>query len=109
MSGGDLTAIFIAFAAYLIFMVIIGALYMKKTESVEDYILGGRGLSGWVAAFSAQASDMSGWLLMGLRARSTRRERDRSGLLWDCSAERFSTGSASLRDCAGILSRRIIP
>ena len=66
MSGGDLTAIFIAFAAYLIFMVIIGALYMKKTESVEDSILGGRGLSGWVAAFSAQASDMSGWLLMGL-------------------------------------------
>lgn len=66
MSGGDLTAIFIAFAAYLIFMVIIGALYMKKTESVEDYILGGRGLSGWVAAFPAQASDMSGWLLMGL-------------------------------------------
>ncbi len=66
MNGGDLTAIFIAFAAYLIFMVVIGALYMKKTESVEDYILGGRGLSGWVAAFSAQASDMSGWLLMGL-------------------------------------------
>ena len=39
---------------------------MKKTNNSEDYFLGGRGLSGWVAALSAQASDMSGWLLMGL-------------------------------------------
>lgn len=39
---------------------------MKKTKNTEDYFLGGRGLSGWVAALSAQASDMSGWLLMGL-------------------------------------------
>lgn len=38
----------------------------RKTNSSEDYFLGGRGLSGWVAALSAQASDMSGWLLMGL-------------------------------------------
>lgn len=66
MSGGDITAILIAFGAYLLFMIVIGAVYMKKNESVEDYILGGRGLSGWVAALSAQASDMSGWLLMGL-------------------------------------------
>ncbi|MCI5620433.1 MAG: sodium/proline symporter PutP [Lachnospiraceae bacterium] len=47
-------------------MVAIGARYMKKTNNSEDYFLGGRGLSGWVAALSAQASDMSGWLLMGL-------------------------------------------
>ena len=39
---------------------------MKKTKNTEDYFLGGRGLNGWVAALSAQASDMSGWLLMGL-------------------------------------------
>ncbi len=55
-----------AFALYLAMMVAIGALYMRTTASSEDYFLGGRGLNGWVAALSAQASDMSGWLLMGL-------------------------------------------
>ncbi|MBQ9065384.1 MAG: sodium/proline symporter PutP [Blautia sp.] len=58
--------ILVAFALYLAMMVIIGALYMRTTASSEDYFLGGRGLNGWVAALSAQASDMSGWLLMGL-------------------------------------------
>ncbi len=58
--------ILIAFAVYLIMMVVIGAVYMKGTKNAEDYFLGGRGLGGWVAALSAQASDMSGWLLMGL-------------------------------------------
>lgn len=59
-------AILIAFALYLCFMVAIGVWSMKKTSSTEDYFLGGRALGGWVAALSAQASDMSGWLLMGL-------------------------------------------
>ncbi len=58
--------IIIAFACYLLGMLLIGVSYMKKTKSSEDFFLGGRGLSGWVAALSAQASDMSGWLLMGL-------------------------------------------
>ena len=58
--------IVVAFAAYMIMMIAIGALYMKKTNNSEDYFLGGRGLGGWVAALSAQASDMSGWLRMGL-------------------------------------------
>lgn len=66
MSGGDIIAILIAFVCYLLLMIMIGAIYMKNTSSSEDYFLGGRGLSGWVAALSAQASDMSGWLLMGL-------------------------------------------
>lgn len=55
-----------AFAAYLLLMLGIGVYYMKKNRDADDYFLGGRGLSGWVAALSAQASDMSGWLLMGL-------------------------------------------
>lgn len=55
-----------AFAAYLLLMIIIGVVYMKRTNNSEDYFLGGRGLNAWVAALSAQASDMSGWLLMGL-------------------------------------------
>ena len=59
-------AILIAFACYLLLMIVIGAVYMKKTGSASDYFLGGRGLTGPIAALSAQASDMSGWLLMGL-------------------------------------------
>ena len=66
MSNTDTIVILIAFAAYLVLMIAIGAIYMKNTNNSEDYFLGGRGLSGWVAALSAQASDMSGWLLMGL-------------------------------------------
>ncbi|MCI5501217.1 MAG: sodium/proline symporter PutP [Lachnospiraceae bacterium] len=66
MSSTSLIAILVAFAAYLLFMIVIGVWSMNKTKSTEDYFLGGRGLSGWVAALSAQASDMSGWLLMGL-------------------------------------------
>ncbi|MCM1099968.1 MAG: sodium/proline symporter PutP [Clostridium sp.] len=56
----------VAFAAYLILMVGVGAYYSGKNASSEDYFLGGRKLGGFVAALSAQASDMSGWLLMGL-------------------------------------------
>lgn len=55
-----------AFVVYLGVMITIGAIYMKRTQNAHDYFLGGRGLSGLVAAFSAQASDMSSWLLMGL-------------------------------------------
>lgn len=64
--SGTIVSILIAFAVYLLVMIVIGASYAKKTKSSEDYFLGGRGLNGWVAALSAQASDMSGWLLMGL-------------------------------------------
>ncbi len=55
-----------AFAVYLIIMIVIGFIYSKSTKNNEDYFLGGRNLGGWTAALSAQASDMSGWLLMGL-------------------------------------------
>lgn len=58
--------IVVIFAAYLLFMISIGVLYYKKTENLSDYILGGRKLNSWVTALSAQASDMSGWLLLGL-------------------------------------------
>lgn len=48
MSNSDMMAILTAFAAYLFLMIIIGAVYMKKTNNSEDYFLGGRGLSGWL-------------------------------------------------------------
>ena len=54
------------FIAYMLMMLLIGAAYMKTGKSSEEYFLGGRSLGGWVVALSAQASDMSGWLLMGL-------------------------------------------
>ena len=62
----DSVIVLSAFVVYLIIMIVIGILSMRKTNSTEDYFLGGRGLNSWVAALSAQASDMSGWLLMGL-------------------------------------------
>ncbi len=52
--------------AYLLFMVIIGIIYSKKNETVSDFYLGGRKLGPLVTAMSAEASDMSSWLLMGL-------------------------------------------
>ena len=57
---------YITFGAYLLGMIIVGAIFCKKSKTVDDYLIGGRGLGSWVTALSAQASDMSGWLLMGL-------------------------------------------
>ena len=56
----------ITFAAYFIGLTGIGVCFWRKNRSVEDYLLGGRAMGAWVTALSAQASDMSGWLLMGL-------------------------------------------
>lgn len=59
-------ATIITFAVYFIFLLGIGLHFYRKSVSIEDYLLGGRGMGAWVTALSAQASDMSGWLLMGL-------------------------------------------
>lgn len=58
--------IMIVMVVYLAMMVIIGALYSKRTNNVGDFYLGGRKLGPLVTAMSAEASDMSSWLLMGL-------------------------------------------
>ena len=55
-----------AFAGYLAIMLGIGFFFSKRQENLGDYYLGGRKMNKWVVALSAQASDMSGWLLMGL-------------------------------------------
>jgi sodium/proline symporter len=54
------------FALYLAAMLTLGFVAYRATRNLPDYILGGRRLSGAVAALSAGASDMSGWLLLGL-------------------------------------------
>jgi sodium/proline symporter len=58
--------VFGSFVGYLILMLAIGFLFSRRQESLGDYYLGGRKMNKWVVALSAQASDMSGWLLMGL-------------------------------------------
>ena len=58
--------ILVAFVAYMSMMIVVGVIYSRSSKNAQDYFLGGRGLNGWFAALSAQASDMSGWLLMGL-------------------------------------------
>lgn len=60
------TSVIIAFIIYLCGMLAVGAFFYKKTATVTDYFLGGRKIGAWVTSMSAQASDMSGWLLMGL-------------------------------------------
>ena len=47
-------------------MMYIGVYYYRKSNSIGDYILGGRQLGPWITALSAEASDMSGWMLMGV-------------------------------------------
>ena len=56
----------IAFALYVLIILGIGIWGFMKSKGTKDYFLGGRKLGSWTTAISAQASDMSGWLLMGL-------------------------------------------
>lgn len=62
----DSIIILLVFFLYIAMMIGIGFFFMNKNNTIGDYILGGRSLNPWVAAMSAQASDMSGWLLTGL-------------------------------------------
>lgn len=59
--------IMVAMIIYMLAVIGIGVFYAKRAnKSSDEYFLGGRSLGPWVAAMSAEASDMSGWLLMGL-------------------------------------------
>lgn len=59
--------IMITMIAYMVIVIIIGIAFAKKAnKNTDSYFLGGRTLGPWVTAMSAEASDMSGWLLMGL-------------------------------------------
>ncbi len=66
MVSNDFWVLF-AMLLYFVVVVSIGFIYAKRSNaSSENYFLGGRGLGPWLTALSAEASDMSGWLLMGL-------------------------------------------
>ncbi len=63
----DSVQILISMVIYIAIVIVIGIVYAKRANtSSENYFLGGRSLGPWVTAMSAEASDMSGWLLMGL-------------------------------------------
>ncbi|MBR5156805.1 MAG: sodium/proline symporter PutP [Clostridia bacterium] len=65
--SGNTIQILIAMVIYMAVVIIIGIAFAKKANvNSENYYLGGRSLGPWVTAMSAEASDMSGWLLMGL-------------------------------------------
>ncbi len=67
MNNTDTLQILIAMILYMAVVIVIGLVYAKRANaSSENYFLGGRSLGPWVTAMSAEASDMSGWLLMGL-------------------------------------------
>ena len=55
-----------AFVAYLLLILFLGIKAYRQTHDLGDYILGGRKLGAVVTALSVGASDMSGWLLLGL-------------------------------------------
>ncbi|MBQ9497624.1 MAG: sodium/proline symporter PutP [Selenomonadaceae bacterium] len=55
-----------AFVLYIGLMMAIGVYYYRRTKNMSDYFLGNRKLGAWVTSLSAEASDMSGWMLMGV-------------------------------------------
>ena len=72
----------IIFAIFLIAMVLMGVKFYNSTNDLSDYFLGGRKLNSWVTAMSAQASDMSGWLLIGLPGTAYLIYRGTSEAIW---------------------------
>lgn len=63
----DTIQIMITMIVYMLIVIGIGLGFARRAnKSSEEYFLGGRSLGPWVTAMSAEASDMSGWLLMGL-------------------------------------------
>ncbi|MEW8229197.1 MAG: sodium/proline symporter PutP [Candidatus Thiodiazotropha endolucinida] len=65
MGSSDLL-VGLSFFCYLLTLLIIGVVAWRRTRNLSDFVLGGRSLGSWVTALSASASDMSGWLLLGL-------------------------------------------
>ncbi len=65
--NGNSVQILIAMCIYMAAVIGIGLYFAKRAnQNSDNYFLGGRSLGPWIAAMSAEASDMSGWLLMGL-------------------------------------------
>lgn len=66
MKAHDTQTLIATFSIYLAICLALGFIAWRRTTNLKDFILGGRSLGPWVTALSAQATDMSGWLLLGL-------------------------------------------
>ena len=77
--NGAIIGVFLVIIAYLVMMLAIGFFYSKGNNDSSDFYLGGRKLGPFVTAMSAEASDMSSWLLMGLPGVAYL-----SGIILDC-------------------------
>ena len=87
--------IMIAIIVYLGAMIYVGYLCSKKNNDTSDFYLGGRKLGPLVTAMSAEASDMSSWLLMGLPGLESLMP---DGLRSDLQLERILTGRSLQRE-----------
>jgi sodium/proline symporter len=65
-----MSILILAFIVYLIILIIIGIWSSRYNKSLEDFLIADRKLGSWPVAISAEASDMSGWLVMGLPGRA---------------------------------------
>lgn len=91
--------IMIAIIVYLGAMIYVGYLCSKKNNDTSDFYLGGRKLGPLVTAMSAEASDMSSWLLMGLPGLAYLSGiADADGLRSDLQLERILTGRSLQRE-----------
>ncbi len=85
----DNPSLTISFAVYLSLLVVIGLFAYRFSHNLEDFILAGRRLGPWVVAISAVASDMSGWLLLGLPGEAFRQGLSLAWVLIGCMAGTF--------------------
>ena len=100
--NADSVQILIAMIVYMIIVLGIGVYFTRRAQTnTENYFLGGRTLGPWVTAMSAEASDMSGWLLMGLPGRLLVRS-------CRCCLDRYWLGSWHLHKLAN-RSQKITP
>lgn len=75
--------VMLSIGIYMAGMLLIGYFAYRRTSNLTDYMLGGRNLGPAVTALSAGASDMSGWLLMGLPGAMYVNGLAAAGLSWD--------------------------
>lgn len=95
---------------YLGVMVLIGVLFSRKNNDTSDFYLGGRKLGPVVTAMSAEASDMSSWLLMGLPGVAYLSGcAEAVGPPSDLPSELILTGSSLQNVCAAIPTKQTIP
>jgi len=96
----------IAMVVYMMVVIAIGVFFARRAnKDAESYFLGGRSLGPWVTAFSAEASDMSGWLLMGLPGLAYWTGLARRGLDRDRSCRRYISEFSDRIETAAAIQR----